>query len=44
MFDLHAVATQAGWITSMPGRTDPMTVAFLIECTLSAARLQGRFP
>ena len=35
------VAPVAGWITPMPGGTGPMTVACLLENTLSAARLQG---
>ena len=35
------VAPRAGWITPMPGGTGPMTVACLLENTLSAARLQG---
>lgn len=35
------VAEVAGWITPMPGGTGPMTVACLLENTLTAARLQG---
>lgn len=35
------VAAVAGWITPMPGGTGPMTVACLLENTLTAARLQG---
>jgi methylenetetrahydrofolate dehydrogenase (NADP+)/methenyltetrahydrofolate cyclohydrolase len=35
------VAPLAGWITPMPGGTGPMTVACLLENTLTAARLQG---
>lgn len=35
------VADVAGWITPMPGGTGPMTVACLLENTLTAARLQG---
>jgi methylenetetrahydrofolate dehydrogenase (NADP+) / methenyltetrahydrofolate cyclohydrolase len=35
------VAPVAGWITPMPGGTGPMTVACLLENTLTAARLQG---
>jgi methylenetetrahydrofolate dehydrogenase (NADP+) / methenyltetrahydrofolate cyclohydrolase len=31
----------AGWITPMPGGTGPMTIACLLENTVSAARLQG---
>jgi methylenetetrahydrofolate dehydrogenase (NADP+)/methenyltetrahydrofolate cyclohydrolase len=34
----------AGWITPMPGGTGPMTIACLLENTLTAARLQGAFP
>jgi methylenetetrahydrofolate dehydrogenase (NADP+)/methenyltetrahydrofolate cyclohydrolase len=42
--DYDAVAEIAGWITPMPGGTGPMTVACLLENTLTAARLQGAFP
>ncbi len=42
--DYEAVAEVAGWITPMPGGTGPMTIACLLENTLSAARLQGAFP
>ncbi len=38
------VQAVAGAITPMPGGTGPMTVACLLENTLSAARLQGAFP
>lgn len=34
----------AGAITPMPGGTGPMTIACLLENTLTAARLQGAFP
>ena len=34
-------AEVAGWITPMPGGTGPMTIACLMENTLTAARLQG---
>ena len=39
--DYEPVAEVAGWITPMPGGTGPMTIACLLENTLSAARLQG---
>ncbi len=39
--DFEPVAEVAGWITPMPGGTGPMTIACLMENTLSAARLQG---
>lgn len=39
--DFEAVAEVAGWITPMPGGTGPMTIACLMENTLTAARLQG---
>ena len=39
--DFEPVAEIAGWITPMPGGTGPMTIACLLENTLSAARLQG---
>ncbi len=42
--DFDAVQAVAGAITPMPGGTGPMTVACLLENTLSAARLQGAFP
>jgi methylenetetrahydrofolate dehydrogenase (NADP+)/methenyltetrahydrofolate cyclohydrolase len=38
------VQAVAGAITPMPGGTGPMTVACLLENTLTAARLQGMFP
>jgi methylenetetrahydrofolate dehydrogenase (NADP+)/methenyltetrahydrofolate cyclohydrolase len=38
------VQALAGAITPMPGGTGPMTVACLLENTLTAARLQGMFP
>ncbi len=41
--DFDAVAEVAGFITPMPGGTGPMTIACLMENTLSAARLQGAF-
>lgn len=34
----------AGAITPMPGGTGPMTIACLLENTLTAAKLQGAFP
>jgi methylenetetrahydrofolate dehydrogenase (NADP+) / methenyltetrahydrofolate cyclohydrolase len=44
--DVHQaeVADVAGWLTPMPGGTGPMTVACLLENTLTAARLQGVLP
>ena len=39
--DYEPVADVAGWITPMPGGTGPMTIACLLENTLTAARLQG---
>jgi len=39
--DFDAVAQVAGHITPMPGGTGPMTIACLMENTLTAARLQG---
>lgn len=39
--DQEAVVAVAGWLTPMPGGTGPMTIACLLENTLSAARLQG---
>ena len=38
------VQAVAGAITPMPGGTGPMTVACLLENTLTAARLQGVLP
>ena len=42
--DYAPVAEVAGHITPMPGGTGPMTIACLLENTLSAAQLQGVFP
>jgi len=42
--DFVPVAEVAGFITPMPGGTGPMTIACLLENTLTAARLQGAFP
>ncbi len=42
--DFEAVQAVAGAITPMPGGTGPMTIACLLENTLSAARMQGAFP
>jgi methylenetetrahydrofolate dehydrogenase (NADP+)/methenyltetrahydrofolate cyclohydrolase len=42
--DRASVEAVAGWITPMPGGTGPMTIACLMENTLSAARLQSAFP
>ena len=39
--DFDAVREVAGHITPMPGGTGPMTIACLMENTVSAARLQG---
>jgi methylenetetrahydrofolate dehydrogenase (NADP+)/methenyltetrahydrofolate cyclohydrolase len=42
--DFDAVQAVAGAITPMPRGTGPMTIACLLENTLSAARMQGAFP
>jgi methylenetetrahydrofolate dehydrogenase (NADP+)/methenyltetrahydrofolate cyclohydrolase len=42
--DQGPVAEIAGWLTPMPGGTGPMTIACLLENTLSAARMLGAFP
>jgi len=42
--DFEPVADVAGWITPMPGGTGPMTIACLLENTLTAAALQGVVP
>lgn len=42
--DFEGVQAVAGAITPMPGGTGPMTIACLLENTLTAARLQGAFP
>jgi methylenetetrahydrofolate dehydrogenase (NADP+)/methenyltetrahydrofolate cyclohydrolase len=42
--DHETVAEVAGHLTPMPGGTGPMTIACLLENTLTAARLQGAFP
>jgi len=39
--DFAPVAEVAGFITPMPGGTGPMTIACLLENTLTAAELQG---
>jgi methylenetetrahydrofolate dehydrogenase (NADP+) / methenyltetrahydrofolate cyclohydrolase len=39
--DFDAVKDVAGWVTPMPGGTGPMTIASLLENTVTAARLQG---
>lgn len=41
--DFESVQAVAGAITPMPGGTGPMTIACLLENTLTAARLQGAF-
>lgn len=41
--DYGPVAEIAGFITPMPGGTGPMTIACLMENTLTAAQLQGDF-
>ncbi len=41
--DYGPVAEVAGFITPMPGGTGPMTIACLMENTLTAAQLQGDF-
>ncbi len=42
--DFGPVSEVAGFITPMPGGTGPMTIACLLENTLTAAQLQGAFP
>ncbi len=42
--DFEPVSEVAGRITPMPGGTGPMTIACLLENTLTAAQLQGAFP
>jgi len=42
--DFESVQAVAGAITPMPGGTGPMTIACLLENTLTAARRQGAFP
>jgi methylenetetrahydrofolate dehydrogenase (NADP+)/methenyltetrahydrofolate cyclohydrolase len=42
--DFDAVQAVAGAITPMPRGTGPMTIACLMENTLTAARLQGVIP
>jgi methylenetetrahydrofolate dehydrogenase (NADP+)/methenyltetrahydrofolate cyclohydrolase len=42
--DFGPVSEVAGLITPMPGGTGPMTIACLLENTLTAAQLQGAFP
>jgi methylenetetrahydrofolate dehydrogenase (NADP+)/methenyltetrahydrofolate cyclohydrolase len=42
--DFDGVVEVASFITPMPGGTGPMTIACLLENTLTAARLQGAFP
>ena len=42
--DRLSVEPVAGWLTPMPGGTGPMTIACLMENTLTAAQLQSAFP
>ncbi len=42
--DRLSVEPVAGWLTTMPGGTGPMTIACLMENTLIAAQLQFAFP
>ncbi len=42
--DFDAVQAVAGAITPMPGGTGPMTIACVLENTLSAAKMLGQFP
>lgn len=42
--DFDGVVEVADFITPMPGGTGPMTIACLLENTLTAAQLQGAFP
>jgi methylenetetrahydrofolate dehydrogenase (NADP+)/methenyltetrahydrofolate cyclohydrolase len=39
--DFDAVKNIAGAVTPMPGGTGPMTIACLLENTLTAAAMQG---
>jgi methylenetetrahydrofolate dehydrogenase (NADP+)/methenyltetrahydrofolate cyclohydrolase len=39
--DQESVASVAGHLTPMPGGTGPMTIACLLENTVTAAQLQG---
>ena len=41
--DFDSVQSVAGAITPMPGGTGPMTIACLLQNTLTAARMQGAF-
>jgi methylenetetrahydrofolate dehydrogenase (NADP+)/methenyltetrahydrofolate cyclohydrolase len=36
--DFEAAAERAGWITPVPGGVGPMTIAFLLDNTVVAAR------
>jgi methylenetetrahydrofolate dehydrogenase (NADP+)/methenyltetrahydrofolate cyclohydrolase len=42
--DFDPVSEVAGFITPMPGGTGPMTIACLLENTLTAAQLQHALP
>ena len=42
--DFEPVSEVAGWITADAGGTGPMTIACLMENTLTAAQLQSAFP
>ena len=42
--DFDGVQEVAGAVTPMPGGTGPMTIACLLQNTLSAARMQGALP
>ena len=42
--DFDGVVEVADFITPMPGGTGPLTIACLLENTLTAAQLQGAFP
>lgn len=42
--DFETVQAVAGAVTPMPGGTGPMTIACLLQNTLSAARMLGAFP
>ena len=42
--DFEGVQEVAGAVTPMPGGTGPMTIACLLQNTLSAARMLGAFP
>ena len=40
--DFDAVAEKAGWITPVPGGVGPMTIAMLLQNTMTAYRKNGK--